>query len=273
MISKLYKPEEEVCVSIPTRLNYTFLRKTTQYGDGREQQLLDFVKSHPRLNLMENNPSEVLSAIDEFGHQENFLMNVGKNKGAIVTNIIAERSPALMVELGGYIGYSAILFGDALKKAGGQKYISLEINETFASVASSLISIAGLNDIVEVRVGPCVASLQRIREENLNLQIDLLFLDHQKSAYVADLMLCEELSLIRSGSIVVADNVISPGAPFYLDYIRGSQQEKEQLRGQLAKEDERLLRIGNCSLKYTSRLHKGFEPTGEPDGIEESVCA
>ena len=33
-------------------------------------------------------------------------MNVGDDKGRIVTDLIADRKPQVMVELGGYIGYS-----------------------------------------------------------------------------------------------------------------------------------------------------------------------
>ncbi|KAI1059005.1 hypothetical protein LB507_004091 [Fusarium sp. FIESC RH6] len=241
-------------------------------GDGREQELLSFVRSHPRFDSMHNNPAEVLSAIDEFGHQNIFLMNVGKNKGSIVSRIIEKRTPKVMVELGVYIGYSAIMFGDVLRKTDGKRYVSLEINEDFAFVASALISIAGLDDIVDIRVGPCTSSLQKLREEDANLQIDLLFLDHQNSAYVGDLMLCETLSLVRSGSTVVADNVISPGAPLYLEYVRGNEVKKQELRSRLSLEDKQFLNMGNLNLKYTSRLHEGFEPTGESDGVEESVC-
>lgn len=212
---------------------------------------------------MRNNPARVLDAIDEYGHKKDFLMNVGKNKGATISRIIEERTPGIMVELGGYIGYSAIMFADVLRKTGGKKYISLEINPEFASVASSLISIAGLADIVDIRVGPCASSLRKLQEGDAGFQIDLLFLDHQKSAYVRDLMLCEKLFLIRSGSMIVADNVISPGAPLYQEYVRGSQSEKERLRDLLAKNDEHLKALGNCSLEYTSKLLEGFEPTGE----------
>lgn len=33
-------------------------------------------------------------------------MNVGDDKGRIVTELIADQKPQVMVELGGYIGYS-----------------------------------------------------------------------------------------------------------------------------------------------------------------------
>jgi len=46
-------------------------------------------------------------------------------KGAFITDIIAERKPSVMIELGGYVGYSAILFGEEIKKKGGKQYLSI----------------------------------------------------------------------------------------------------------------------------------------------------
>ncbi|CAG9983306.1 unnamed protein product [Clonostachys byssicola] len=252
-MSQFYKPEEEVFCN-----------------DGREQQLLASIQSHPNLPSMIGVPARILEAIDDFGRNHNFLMNVGKAKGSIVSRKIAEKCPTTMVELGGYIGYSAIMFGDALRKAGGKSYISLEKSEGFAAVARSLLAIAGLDDFVEVRIGPCDASLRQLRQEQPELQIDLLFLDHQKSAYVYDLILCEELCLVRSGSLVIADNVISPGAPGYLEYVRGTRAERATIRDKIQAKQQRPVTSENGVVAYLSELVASFEPTGEPDGLEIS---
>jgi catechol O-methyltransferase len=63
--------------------------------------------------------------------------------------------------LGGYIGYSCILFGDAVRKAGGERYYSLEMNPEFAAVIMSLVDLAGLSGIVKVIVGSSDALLRR----------------------------------------------------------------------------------------------------------------
>lgn len=49
----------------------------------------------------------------------------------------------------------------------------------------------------------------------------MLFLDHWEKFYVPDLRLCEELSLLKPGSVIVADNTDMPGAPDYLKYVEG----------------------------------------------------
>jgi catechol O-methyltransferase len=228
----------------------------------------------------------VLAAIDEFARTQKYLMNVGEDKGGIVTDLIAQVKPRTMVELGGYVGYSCILFGDAVRKAGGKRYISLERNPEFAAVVASLVDLAGLSDIVKVVVGSSDVSLKRLHSSGELQRIDLLFLDHYKPAYTTDLKLCEELKLVTPGSVMAADNVIKPGNPPYLEYVRSTVEEKKHViaigrsadgvdarfedrtskqyvkRESVSKLDDG--RVGNPMLVYESQLITSFESTGVP---------
>lgn len=192
--------------------------------------------------------------------------------------------------MGGYVGYSAILFSNALRKAGGTQYICLERNPEFAAVVSSLVDLAGLGSVVRVEVGSSGDSLRRLHGSLGGLlqetPIDLLFLDHYKPAYLPDLKLCEKLRLVRPGSVLAADNVIKPGNPPYLEYVRSSVEGKKRLVGQLKRgakisedfesrysrqyekrQGEEELDAGmegDPELVYRSELVKSFEPTGVP---------
>ena len=259
---------------------------TLQFDDGREIELLHFVYGHPSIAEIRGSPSRVLQAIDEYGRTEKYMMNVGDDKGKIVTGLIAEMKPHVMVELGGYIGYSALLFGDAVRKAGGKRYFSLERNPEFAAVIMALVDLAGLGDVVKVVVGPSADSIKRLHEEGAISHIDLLFLDHYKPAYTADLKICEHLRLVTPGTVLAADNVISPGNPPYLEYVRSSVHDKRRKyeSGEVSggdadgfadrtknqyrvREGEERLSTevkGNPNLVYESKLIKSFEPTGDP---------
>jgi len=264
------------------------------FDDGREIELLHFVYGHPRLSEIRGSPSGVLQAIDEYGRTKRYLMNVGEDKGKIVTDLIAEVRPEVMVELGGYVGYSAIKFGDAVQNAGGRRYFSLERNPEFAAVIMSLVDLAGLSDVVKVVVGPSSESIKRLHTTGSLQHIDLVFLDHYKPAYTSDLKLCEHLGLIRPGTVLAADNVIKPGNPPYLEYVRSTVAEKrerckdghangtetncfaEKTKHQYAKrEGQETLNTevkGNPNLIYSSKLIHSFEPTGVPDGVEITRC-
>jgi catechol O-methyltransferase len=221
---------------------------------------------------MQGKPEIILAAIDEYGHKRDFLMNVGWEKGKIVAEkLIPELQPDFMIELGGYVGYSALFFGSALKRAGGRKYLSLEASPKFAAVAAALVELAGLEDVVEIIVGPCRDSLRKIRQSHPTGAADVLFIDHAKLQYVNDLKLCEELSIVRPGTTVIADNVISPGNPEYRAYVREStgdkirrvdQEQKVQMASLADPSKEESL--GNPYLIYDTTLIESWAPTGEP---------
>jgi catechol O-methyltransferase len=155
------------------------------------------------------------------------------------------------------------------------------MNPEFAAVIMSLVDLAGLSDIVKVVVGKSDASIARLYHEGLLNHIDLMFLDHYKPAYATDLKLCEELGLVTPGSVLAADNVIYPGNPPYLEYVRKSVEEKRKSSGETRRPEtlpDRTLNqykerygemrfnqsAGNPDLVYESKLVHSFEPTGEP---------
>ncbi|UPX17951.1 Catechol O-methyltransferase [Ascochyta rabiei] len=261
------------------------------FDDGREIELLHFVYSHPNIEKIRGSPENVLAAIDEYGRTKKYLMNVGEDKGRIVTDLIAETKPKTMVELGGYVGYSCVLFGAAVRKAGGQRYFSLERDPAFAAVTMSLVDLAGLSDVVKVIVGSSDESIARLYQSGQLKHIDLMFLDHYKPAYTTDLKLCEELGLITEGSVLAADNVIKPGNPPYLKYVRSTVEEKVKEAKQsgssntegIAETNVKMYEKrygeakfnqspGKPTLIYESKLVNSYEPTGVPDGIEITRC-
>ncbi|KAK4973994.1 hypothetical protein LTR28_010874 [Elasticomyces elasticus] len=263
------------------------------FDDGREIELLHYIYGRQDIEEIRNSPSRVLQAIDEYARTKKYLMNVGEDKGRIVADLIAEVRPQTMVELGGYIGYSCILFGDAVRKAGGKRYFSLERNPEFGAVISSLVDLAGLSDVVKVVVGSSDVSIKRLHSSGTLEHIDLMFLDHYKPAYKTDLKLCEELKLVTKGSVLAADNVIKPGNPPYLEYVRSSVAEKKAALEKENQEDgpdtrfadktakqyakrqgeERLAGNikGNPNLVYQSELVHSFEPTGVPVSFRNMV--
>jgi len=143
----------------------------------------------------------------------------------------------VVVELGGYLGYSAILFADAMRRVVPSRTAelqvwSLEMSAEFAAIAEKLIEIAGLSDLVTVVVGPAEGSLRNLKKEEKLVGVDMLFLDHAEELYVADFKVCEGLGLLRKGAVIVADNVVRPGAPEYRELVRDhSGLKSEGVRG------------------------------------------
>lgn len=69
------------------------------FDDGREIELLHFVYGRPNIDELRGSPEKVLAAIDEYGRTKKYLMNVGVDKGKIVSNLIAEKKPKTMVRI------------------------------------------------------------------------------------------------------------------------------------------------------------------------------
>lgn len=122
----------------------------------------------------------------------------------------------------------------------GSKIYSIEANPKFAAIAGQMIEFAGLGDTCKIFVGkstetlpllpqlihglsstdPTATATIEIDQKLPKLEVDLFFVDHVKWLYLQDFMLIEQLGYLKKGSVLVADNVIFPGAPDYLKYIR-----------------------------------------------------
>lgn len=158
-------------------------------------------------------------------------MNIGSEKGAHITSIIAERKPSVFLELGVYVGYSAILFGDAVRSNGGKKYIGIEKNPEMAAVANQLVHLAGLAGFSQIIVGSSdEILLELIRERKEITQIEMLMFDHWQYLYLPDTWLLEELGVLVPGvTVLLADNIIMPGAPEYREWMEATPEKKKEL--------------------------------------------
>lgn len=146
-------------------------------------------------NAIERNTAEGLPAIDVSAMQGQFLYLLAKLHGA-----------RRILEIGTLGGYSTICLARALPAEG--KLISLELEEKHARVARENIAAAGLAERVEIRVGPALESLARLQAEK-SAPFDFVFIDADKpntGPYFEHAM-----KLCRSGSVIIADNVVRKG--------------------------------------------------------------
>ncbi len=156
----------------------------------------------------------VLREIEEYGHKT-FIPIIGPKKGKILVDAIFQHKPRVLLEIGTFIGYSAILMAKHLP--GGAKVTSIDINPAAAEMARDNIRQAGLSHMIEVIVGDAKAVIS-----TLPGPIDLVFIDAAKEEYYTYLRLAE--NKLRPGSVVVADNagIFAQEMAEYLDYVRHS---------------------------------------------------
>ena len=212
-------------------LRWSFLRmavgmpkllKDWQVGDGREEALARHVLATAR----EGDLDDVIRTIDRFCYEQSFMINIGDEKGEILDAAVQRADPKLVLELGTYCGYSALRIARAM---GSQaRLVSIEFNPANAAIARRIWDHAGVGDRLTVLVGTLGdggATVERLESEHgfAKGSIDLVFIDHDKSAYLPDLRLIIGREWLHPGSVAVADNIKLPGAPKYRAYMKQSE--------------------------------------------------
>ncbi|MCT7662105.1 O-methyltransferase [Mycobacterium deserti] len=211
-------------------LRWSFLRMalgvrnistTGQIGDGREAAVLDWVVANARRGDID----DVIAKIDQFAYEKSFLINVGDEKGALLDAAVQRVDARQVLELGTYCGYGALRIARAAPAA---RVYSVELAEANAAVARGIWEHAGVADRITCVVGTLGdggSTIDALSTEHgfAAGTLDVLFLDHDKNAYLSDLQGILDRGWLHKGSIVVADNVRIPGAPKYREYMRQQQ--------------------------------------------------
>lgn len=192
--------------------------RTGQIGDGREAAAADYVLGHAQPGELDN----MLAAFDTFAYDKSLLMNVGDEKGRLLDAAVRRAAPRRAIELGTYLGYSALRIARAAPSA---HVFSIEMSEANAAIARRIWAYAGVADRVTCIVGKIgddgtTTAMLAAEHGFTDGVLDFLFLDHHKRAYVDDLKTIVGLGWLRHGAIVLADNVVYPGAPQYRRYMR-----------------------------------------------------
>jgi predicted O-methyltransferase YrrM len=158
-------------------------------------------------------------------------IDVTPNQGKLLHLLARIRGARAILEIGTLGGYSTIWLARALPEDG--RLITLEVNPRHAEVARANIARAGLDSVVEVRVGPALESLPVIAAEQHG-PFDLVFIDADKPNNPA--YLDGAIELTRPGSLIVVDNVVRGGALVDADSDSDSVQGSRRLLEMLAAE-------------------------------------
>ena len=133
-------------------------------------------------------------------------IHVSPSQGKLLQLLAQSMNARRILEIGTLAGYSTICLARALPPEG--RLISLEYEQRHAAVARANIARAGLARIAEVRVGPALEQLPRLRAEGQD-PFDLIFIDADKQGYPD--YFAWALRLARRGTLIIADNVVRNG--------------------------------------------------------------
>lgn len=133
-------------------------------------------------------------------------IDVAANQGKLLHLLARMQGAKRILEIGTLGGYSTIWLGRALPADG--KLVTLELDPHYAEVARRNFAHAGVDGLIEVKVGPALAQLSLMAEEG-EAPFDLIFIDADKPNNPAYLGLALKLS--RPGTVIIGDNVVRDG--------------------------------------------------------------
>jgi caffeoyl-CoA O-methyltransferase len=139
-------------------------------------------------------------------------MQISPEQGAVMQVLAYAMRAKAAVEVGVFTGYSSTATGLALKAmhGAGAKLFACDISEAFVGRARRVWAAAGVEDVIEPRIGPASASLQALLDEGHAGKLDLAFIDADKTGYDAYYELI--LKLLRPGGLLLIDNMLWDGA-------------------------------------------------------------
>jgi caffeoyl-CoA O-methyltransferase len=108
------------------------------------------------------------------------------------------------IEVGVYTGYSALVVAQALPADG--RIIACDISEEWTSVARRYWREAGLEQKIDLRLAPALATLDGLIASGQANQFDFVFIDADKPNYGNYYE--RALVLLRPGGLVGVDNVL-----------------------------------------------------------------
>jgi caffeoyl-CoA O-methyltransferase len=135
---------------------------------------------------------------------ERAVMQIAADQGTFLNLLVSAIGARQAVEVGTFTGYSSI--GIARGLAAGGRLLCCDVSEEWTSVARRYWKRAGLEDRIELRLGPAVETLRALPREE---QFDFAFIDADKPSYRTYYE--EVLPRMRAGGLMVVDNVLWSG--------------------------------------------------------------
>jgi predicted O-methyltransferase YrrM len=133
--------------------------------------------------------------------------HVAANQGKLLMLLAQAAGARSVLELGTLGGYSTIWIARALPEDG--HLVTLEADPEYARLARRNIAEAGLAQLVNVRSGPALKTLEQLASAGAG-PFDMIFLDADKAENASYLPWLLELS--RPGTLMIADNIVRGGA-------------------------------------------------------------
>lgn len=189
--------------------------------------------------LIDHTQTEVRAAAMQIGFPQARFM-------ALLTRVM---QPKTVVEIGVFTGYSALVVAQEL--GADARLIACDVSEDWTAIGKPYWEEAGVADRIDLRIAPAAETLASLA---LNMQVDLAFIDADKTGYLG--YLNQLIPMMHSRSVVLVDNVLWDGRIV---------DESDQT------EDTMALRAFNAAVLADPRVDVALLPVG--DGLSMITLA
>jgi caffeoyl-CoA O-methyltransferase len=141
----------------------------------------------------------------------NASMQISPEQGAFMQTIAAALRARRVLEVGVFTGYSSLAVALTLQAmhGGDARLTGLDVSEDYTARARRYWRDAGVEGIVELKLGPATESMDRLTAEGGEGGFDMMFIDADKTGY--DSYYEHGLKLLRSGGMMLIDNMLWSG--------------------------------------------------------------
>jgi caffeoyl-CoA O-methyltransferase len=129
---------------------------------------------------------------------------ISDEQGTFLSVLVAAAGVKSAIEVGTFTGYSSLCIARALPANG--RLLCLDASKEWTAVARKYWAKAGLQDRIELRLGPAIRTLRRLAPK---LIFDFAFIDAAKTEYDAYYELL--LPHIKRNGLILFDNMLWGG--------------------------------------------------------------
>ena len=162
------------------------------------------------MHSLEEPNSKILETIEQQAHIDRVPI-IRKEMESFLRVMLSVKKPKRILELGTAIGYSAILMSESIDC--DAKIITIENYEKRIPIARENIVKAGKEEVITLLEGDALEIMQGLDGE----QFDFVFMDAPKAQYIY--FLPEVLRLMKSGAVLITDNVLQDGDLIESKYV------------------------------------------------------
>jgi len=129
-------------------------------------------------------------------------MQIAADEGLLLKMLVQIAEAKRVLEIGTFTGFSALM----MARGGAERVVCLDVSEEWTAIARRYWREAGLDEVIELRLGAAAATLRAMPESE---RFDFAFVDADKPSY--PLYFEEVMKRLEPAGMIAVDNTLWSG--------------------------------------------------------------